>query len=155
MKIKRKYLEFLLRAMSFETDECILWPWGTQTGYGSFFKDKKRALAHIFVCHGAHGEPPTTKHEVAHSCGVRKCINKRHLRWATKSENMADKLIHGTHNRGERGRADQTNQRTSHRDQNRQTTPNCFSQRVRRHSSNHQRCQAPQNVVLAEIRRAR
>ena len=103
MKIKRKYLEFLLRAMSFETDECILWPWGTQTGYGSFFKDKKRALAHIFVCHGAHGEPPTTKHEVAHSCGVRKCINKRHLRWATKSENMADKLIHGTHNRGERG----------------------------------------------------
>ena len=96
-------MEFLLRAMSFETDECILWPWGTQTGYGSFFKDKKRALAHIFVCHGAHGEPPTTKHEVAHSCGVRKCINKRHLRWATKSENMADKLIHGTHNRGERG----------------------------------------------------
>ena len=103
MKIKRKYLDFLLQAISRETDECILWPWGTQTGYGSFFKDKKRSLAHIFICRGVHGEPPSSKHEVAHSCGVRRCINKRHLRWATKSENMADKLIHGTHNRGERG----------------------------------------------------
>lgn len=30
------------------------------------------------------------------------CVNGRHLRWATPSENNADKLIHGTHNRGER-----------------------------------------------------
>lgn len=29
------------------------------------------------------------------------CVNPRHLRWATRSENHADKLDHGTHNRGE------------------------------------------------------
>jgi DNA invertase Pin-like site-specific DNA recombinase len=29
-------------------------------------------------------------------------VNKRHLRWATPVENMADTLVHGTRNRGER-----------------------------------------------------
>ena len=33
---------------------------------------------------------------MAHSCGVRRCINKRHLRWATQVENEVDKLTHGT-----------------------------------------------------------
>lgn len=30
------------------------------------------------------------------------CINPAHLRWATSAENAADKIQHGTTNRGER-----------------------------------------------------
>jgi hypothetical protein len=30
------------------------------------------------------------------------CVNPNHLRWATRKENEADKISHGTHNRGER-----------------------------------------------------
>lgn len=40
--------------------------------------------------------------EAAHTCGVRLCVNQRHVRWATSAENEADKLIHGRDNRGER-----------------------------------------------------
>lgn len=41
----------------------------------------------------------------AHTCGRGNegCINgNNHLVWKTPSGNMADKLIHGTHNRGNR-----------------------------------------------------
>ena len=101
--MKNKRWEFIVQAILHETDDCILWPWGTHGGgYGSVGHGKRKGV-HVLVCRNVHGEPPSSKHEVAHSCGVRRCINKRHLRWATKSENMADKLIHGTHNRGERG----------------------------------------------------
>ena len=40
--------------------------------------------------------------EVAHSCGVRNCVNPRHLRWATALANQHDRYTHGTDNRGER-----------------------------------------------------
>jgi hypothetical protein len=35
-------------------------------------------------------------------CHRRACINPRHLRWASYAENNADKLLDGTHNRGQR-----------------------------------------------------
>lgn len=54
------------------------------------------------VCESVHGSPPTEKHEAAHSCGVRLCVNPTHLRWATKRENEADKIGHGTKMRGEK-----------------------------------------------------
>jgi hypothetical protein len=34
--------------------------------------------------------------EAAHLCGNRSCFNGAHLRWATRAENEADKLLHGT-----------------------------------------------------------
>lgn len=34
-------------------------------------------------------------HEAAHSCAKILCINKRHLRWASRSENEFDKLVQG------------------------------------------------------------
>jgi len=40
--------------------------------------------------------------DAAHSCGERMCINPRHLRWATRKENEADKVAHGRDIRGER-----------------------------------------------------
>jgi hypothetical protein len=56
------------------------------------------------VCEKFNGPPPTSKHEAAHSCGKghEGCVSGRHLRWDTPKGNQADRLKHGTHNRGER-----------------------------------------------------
>jgi hypothetical protein len=59
-------------------------------------------LAHRYVCEKAHGPPPSPEHETAHSCGNRPCVNRWHLRWATKVENAADRMLHGTDPRGEK-----------------------------------------------------
>lgn len=86
-------------------DECLIWPFARDgRGYGSISVNRTISGAHRLMCEHRHGPPPTPKHEVAHSCGNGHlgCVNPSHLRWATSAENHADKLIHGTHNRGER-----------------------------------------------------
>src|SRR3546814_15498376 len=54
------------------------------------------------MCVLAHGEPVGDRDQAAHKCGRPKCVNPRHLRWATHRENMADKAIHGTETIDER-----------------------------------------------------
>lgn len=96
---------FLVKALVAETDDCIFWPYTRgSNGYGIIRIDGRRKVVSRIVCERAHGDPPTLKHQAAHSCGRghEGCINPRHLRWATRIENEADKLIHGTHRRGQR-----------------------------------------------------
>lgn len=91
--------------LTYEGDDCLIWPFAKAgKGYGVITQDGKQVLVHRIVCKDAHGEPPTPEHEVAHSCGngYGGCVAKRHLRWATRAENIADKRIHGTMARGER-----------------------------------------------------
>lgn len=86
-------------------DECIKWPYATlPNGYGHLWVDGTDTLASRYVCEREHGPAPTPEHEAAHSCGKghEGCINRRHLTWKTRVENNADKLVHGTHHRGER-----------------------------------------------------
>lgn len=83
-----------------QTDECILWP-GSTDGRGGYGKvhdpaDQKMKFAHRVACEMRYGPPPTPAHEAAHGCNVRLCVNGKHLRWATKLENMADMEVHGT-----------------------------------------------------------
>jgi hypothetical protein len=96
-------LKWLLAALLAETDECIEWPFGLDgNGYGIVRVGKKRFGAHRYLCIEAHGEPPTPQHtDAAHSCGNRKCCNKRHLRHATSLDNSRDAMIHGTTARGD------------------------------------------------------
>lgn len=56
------------------------------------------------MCILAHGEPHAENLEAAHYCGKghEGCVNPKHLRWATASENQMDRVAHGTSNRGER-----------------------------------------------------
>jgi hypothetical protein len=99
-------MAFLMNdAIRCQSDDCLTWPFGTlKNGYGSIRVGGRARLAHRLVCMEVHGAPPSPKHEVAHSCGKGHlgCVNPKHLRWATQSENMQDRVIHGTSNRGER-----------------------------------------------------
>lgn len=86
-------------AVVYEEDDCLIWPFGrTKKGYGCATKIE----AHRWVCFLSHGEPPAGKTDAAHSCGNRLCVNPKHLRWASRKENVADTLAHGTDNRGEK-----------------------------------------------------
>lgn len=88
--------------------DCLRFPFPLDPhGYGNFQDAGRRTvMAHIYVCEQTYGPRPVHDMEAAHSCGQSDCVNPKHLRWATRLDNEADKLIHGTHNRGERqGRA--------------------------------------------------
>jgi len=89
---------FIVAHMSAATDECILWPGSIATsGYAQFQYNHEHHSAHRFMCRLVHGEPPTSEHHASHSCGIRHCINPRHLSWKTPAGNMADKHVHGTY----------------------------------------------------------
>lgn len=87
--------------LHYEGDQCLSWPFArNRQGYGIIGS----VSVHREICRRAHGAPPTTKHQVAHSCGRghEGCCAKRHLRWDTAKGNNADKLKHGTIHRGKR-----------------------------------------------------
>ena len=85
--------------------ECLIWPYARMgNGYAELRVDGRARLVHRMVCIAVHGEPPTPKHEAAHSCGRGHdaCVNSDHLRWATPAENIQDQILHGTRHRGDR-----------------------------------------------------
>ena len=86
-------------------DECLIFPYGRTTGgYGLVQEAGVKHGAHRFVCELVNGKPPTQSHHAIHSCGKGHlgCVNPRHIRWGTRFENMADRISHGTANRGEK-----------------------------------------------------
>jgi hypothetical protein len=88
--------QFMDWAIRQETDECIIWPHACLSdGYPAITIARKSYRVIRLVCQAEHGEPADGL-QAAHSCGKPKCINKRHLRWATQQENSADMKIHGT-----------------------------------------------------------
>ena len=93
----------LIRLFQTETDECLPWPHGlTSSGYPQLSDGGHNILGHRRMCEIANGPVPFPSAQSAHSCGSRRCMNKRHLRWATPAENTADQLLHGTRLRGEK-----------------------------------------------------
>src|SRR5262245_19951206 len=85
--------------------DCLIWPFSrNRQGRAQFYREGTcREVARV-LCRDVHGLPPTDKLEAAHTCGKGHlgCVNRKHIRWKTKEENEADKLIHGTLLRGAR-----------------------------------------------------
>jgi hypothetical protein len=96
------YLEKVLTHLE---DSCFLWPFSKDTcGYGHLLFDGKVRSVHRLVCEATNGPPPTAEHHAAHNCTSASlgCCAPKHMRWATRTENMADKIKDGTHPRGEK-----------------------------------------------------
>ncbi len=101
-KPQRRSVDVLRELAALETNFCTIWHravWGND--YPSVFLGKQQWYGHRLVCVWYHGEPPSEHHQAAHGCGRSRCVNPRHLRWATPKENNADKIIHGTAPYGE------------------------------------------------------
>ena len=95
---------FYNTVIKYKNKDCLIWPFGKDknSGYGVFTYHSNFMGVHRAVCLEVYGDPPTKLHQAAHICGVTSCCNPNHLRWATRSENELDKIVHGTSNRGSR-----------------------------------------------------
>lgn len=89
----------------FAGSACLTWPYNRNSaGYGMIWVDGRGALVSRLACESVHGPAPTDRHQAAHSCGNGHlgCVNPHHLEWKTQAANFADKVDHGTDNRGAR-----------------------------------------------------
>jgi len=97
---KGRGYKWLIDNASHANNDCLIWPYTCDTrGYGQVGYRGKVLRASRLMCQIAHGDPPTEKHQAAHSCGngAKGCVNPRHLSWKTNSENQYDRRRHGTH----------------------------------------------------------
>lgn len=67
-----------------------------ENGKGRLFR-VNRLVAIAF-----RGDPPSPKYDAAHDDGNKLNNHKSNIHWKTRAENEADKVLHGTSNRGER-----------------------------------------------------
>lgn len=71
------------------------------TGYPSVHLQQdgreKQILVHMAVAISFMSEKPSHNHELAHGDGDSTNPRLSNLRWATRSENASDKILHGTH----------------------------------------------------------
>lgn len=88
------------KLIAMETDECVIWPFGVfPQGYPCVNIDRQSYMGHRLALERRVGPPPGPKYDAAHApliCHERRCLNYRHLRWATRAENSADSRVDGT-----------------------------------------------------------
>lgn len=98
-------LQWLHDHREYDGQECLIWPFPRNAdGYGQVTMNGKHRSAQSAMCEIAHGPAKLSKPDAAHSCGNGRlgCLHPKHLRWATRQQNCADTVAHGTTTRGER-----------------------------------------------------
>lgn len=70
-----------------ELGPCWIWRNGTAKGYGRFYVDGKKVLAHRF-CYELLARPIPSGLELDHLCSVRRCVNPAHLEPVTHRVNQ-------------------------------------------------------------------
>jgi hypothetical protein len=97
---QNKAMPWLRDHVAHKGKRCLHWPFGRnkKTGHGKVLFRGSTISASRAMCILAHGDPPTPKHQAAHSCGKAHegCVNPQHLRWALPFENSEDRVRHGT-----------------------------------------------------------
>lgn len=90
--------QWLLAHATHGGEECLIWPFSAEIGYGQFMHEQRHYYAHRYMCELVNGPPPTPEHQAAHSCGKGRlgCVNPKHLEWKTHGENQRDRKRHGT-----------------------------------------------------------
>lgn len=85
-------------ALVYKGDECLTWPFGKGHGYGRMSVKGKATNAHAHILECDAGPKPTPEHEACHSCGNGHlgCVNRKHLYWGTRADNVQDAIRHGT-----------------------------------------------------------
>lgn len=88
---------FVEKALVYEGDGCLIWPYSTVDGYGHAKLEGKIQYVSRYICEKIHGPAPSTQHVAAHSCGKgdKGCVTKSHIRWKTHSENKLEQSDHG------------------------------------------------------------
>lgn len=76
-------------------------PWMHKSGHLYIRLEWKNSQVHRLVLE-AFGREPSDGEECRHLDGNPSNNAIENLAWGTRSENIADKVVHGTHNRGER-----------------------------------------------------
>lgn len=98
-------MAFIESAIKYDLDDCLIWPFSRgANGYGRIRVGGVNKGVHRVICEYLHGNAPSQKHQAAHSCGKGHlgCCSPLHISWKTPAENQADRIVHGTTNRGER-----------------------------------------------------
>ena len=105
-KGKGKGIAWIMANKDHAGDECLIWPFSLTNGYGTFGYLGELHYAHRYMCEVVNGPAPSDNHEAAHSCGNGHlgCAHPRHVSWKTKSENQADRALHGRKATGGKGK---------------------------------------------------
>ena len=101
-RLKGEPLRWIKEHVAYEGDDCLIWLFArSNNGYGCLRTNGRKYYAHRLMCELAHGEP-IGRVDAAHSCGRGRdgCVNPKHLRWATRLENMQDSVALGAQSRG-------------------------------------------------------
>jgi HNH endonuclease len=91
--------------LAYESNDCLMWPFSFDgKGYGQIHWQRRMRRVHNLVCELTHGPAPQGMPDAAHTCGVRACVNKRHVRWASRRQNAAEGPSHTNDQRGARNK---------------------------------------------------